>query len=127
MGEVYRARDTRLDRGDPLASAKLGVNGVGRNTVTLSPDGSLLVYVGERNGQSQLYRRPLNEFEVKPIPSTEGAGKWQISTDGAEEIVWARNGRELFYRQAQQWMSVAIQLEPDFHAEVPKSCLRDLS
>lgn len=81
---LVRRMTIALPEGEPLAGARLGVSGVGRNTIALSPDGTLLVYVGERSGRSQLYRRSLDEFEVKPIPGTEGASDPFFSPDGRQ-------------------------------------------
>jgi serine/threonine-protein kinase len=40
-----------------------------------------------------------NRFEiyVRPFPNV-GAGQWQVSNTGGVEPLWARSGRELFYR-----------------------------
>jgi hypothetical protein len=37
-----------------------------------------------------------------------GGGKWQISTDGATDPVWRRDGRALLYREAGHLMEAAI-------------------
>ena len=50
--------------------------------LALSPDGSLLAYVVEQDGKRQLFLRPLDEFEAKPIPGTEGATQPFFSPDG---------------------------------------------
>jgi serine/threonine protein kinase/Tol biopolymer transport system component len=81
---LVRRMTIALPDDEPLAGARFGVSGVGRNTIALSPDGQLLVYVGERSGQSQLYRRPLDEFEVRPVPGTEGATDPFFSPDGRQ-------------------------------------------
>jgi serine/threonine-protein kinase len=39
----------------------------------MSPNGTVLVYVGERGGVSQLFLRRLESFDTTPIPGTEGA------------------------------------------------------
>jgi serine/threonine-protein kinase len=48
------------------------------------------------------------------------SGKWQISTEGGEEPVWARSGREIFYRTGDKMMAVAIETKPEFVAARPK-------
>ena len=54
---------------------------------------------------------------MQPFP---GPGrKWQVSTDGGEEPVWARNG-ELFYRNANQMMAVETKTQPTFSAGTPR-------
>ena len=43
-------------------------------SLALSPDGSLLVYVSEHTGTTQLYKRSMDRFESpQPIPGTEQA------------------------------------------------------
>ncbi len=71
-----------LPDGEPLALAKFGPLGVGRTAVALSPDGSQLVYVAERNGKAQLYLRALSQFDAKPLAGTEGAYSPFFSPDG---------------------------------------------
>ena len=44
----------------------------------------------------------------------------QISTEGGVEPVWARNGRELFYRNGDKMMASAVQVKPTFAAAKPK-------
>ena len=55
---------------------------------------------------------------MQPYPGP--GGKWQISTEGGREPIWARNGREIFYRNGDQMMSVEITTEPTFSARTPK-------
>jgi serine/threonine-protein kinase len=55
----------------------------------LSPDGRWLAYVSNESGAHEVY--------VRPFPNTAD-GRWQISTQGGLEPVWAHSGRELFYR-----------------------------
>jgi Tol biopolymer transport system component len=74
-----------------------------------SPDGRWIAYVSDESGRYEIY--------VRPYPGP--GGKWQISTDGGEHVVWSRDGKEIFYRNAQKWMSAAVTLEPDFSADKP--------
>jgi eukaryotic-like serine/threonine-protein kinase len=56
------------------------------------------------------------------IPSFPGpGGKWQISTEGGGEPQWARNGRELFYRNGDRMMVVAVETQPTFRASSPRT------
>jgi serine/threonine-protein kinase len=48
----------------------------------ISPDGTAIAYVGDVDGQSQLFLRPLDDFEAHPIPGTEGAHQPFFSPDG---------------------------------------------
>ena len=75
-----------------------------------SPDGHWIAYVSDESGQYEVY--------VRPYP---GPGeKSQVSNGGGEHIVWSRDGKELFYRNAQKWMSAAVTLKPEFKAEKPR-------
>ena len=38
--------------------------------------------------------------------------KWQISTDGGSWPLWARSGREIFYRNRNRMMAAAVSAEP---------------
>ena len=53
----------------------------------LSPDGRWLSYVSDESGKDELY--------VVPIPGP--GGKWQVTTGGAVDSHWGRDGRELIY------------------------------
>ena len=65
----------------------------------LSPDGRWLAYVSNEAGREDVY--------VQSFPP--GQGKWMISNAGGTHPVWRRDGRELFYIQAQRsLMSVEI-------------------
>jgi len=50
--------------------------------LTLSPDGTVLVYVADLGGSTQLVKRPMNQLEGQPIPGTEGASNPFFSPDG---------------------------------------------
>jgi serine/threonine-protein kinase len=54
-----------------------------------SPDGRWLAYASSESGSMQIF--------VRPFPSSRGAGKWQVSTDGGRFPVWSPVGRTLFY------------------------------
>jgi eukaryotic-like serine/threonine-protein kinase len=75
-----------------------------------SPDGRWMAYVSDESGRNEIY--------VQPYPGP--GGKWQISTDGGNEPVWNRNGRELFYRSGDKMMAVDVTAQPSFVAGKPK-------
>ena len=77
---------------------------------TFSPDGRWLAYVSGESGRNEVY--------VQPFPGP--GGKWLISTEGGADPVWARNGRELFYRNGDKMMAVDIQTQPAFKAGTPR-------
>ena len=75
-----------------------------------SPDGHWLAYVSNESGHPEVY--------VQPYPGP--GGKWQISTEGGTEVVWNRNGRELFYRSGNKMMALDITTQPSFSAGKPR-------
>ncbi len=78
---------------------------------SFSPDGHWLAYHPNESGRSEVYVRPY------PGPGS----KWQISTNGGSEPVWARKGRELFYQQGDKMMVVSYSGEGDaFRAGTPR-------
>jgi Tol biopolymer transport system component len=77
---------------------------------TFSPDGRWLTYVSNESGRFEVY--------VRPFPGP--GGKRQISTEGGREPVWARNGKELFYRDGSKMMVVDVTTQPRFGATKPR-------
>ena len=76
----------------------------------LSPDGKWLAYSSTESGRREVY--------VQPFPGP--GGKWLISSEGGIAPVWARNGRELFYRNGPAMMAVDITTQPVFRAGTPR-------
>jgi Tol biopolymer transport system component/predicted Ser/Thr protein kinase len=68
-----------------------------------SPDGNWIAYVSEDSGRGEVY--------LKSFPDT--GGRTSISTQGGSEPVWARSGREIFYRQGDKLMVVDLSDGPD--------------
>jgi Tol biopolymer transport system component len=63
--------------------------GFNAHAPALSPDGRWIAYSSDESGQEEVY--------VRPFPDAN-SGRWQVSTNGGAEPLWARGGRELFYR-----------------------------
>ena len=64
-----------------------------------SPDGRWLAYCSNETGRFEVYVR-----------SVSGTGRRvQVSTDGGDQPGWARDGSEIFYRQDEKMMAVAVQ------------------
>src|SRR5262245_23834026 len=61
---------------------QLGGGGLDFPAVAVSPDGTMLAYVATRNGVRQIHVRPLDAFESRSIPGTEGALNPFFSPDG---------------------------------------------
>ncbi|MGQ0736235.1 MAG: protein kinase domain-containing protein [Acidobacteriota bacterium] len=75
-----------------------------------SPDGRWTVYSSDESGQDEIY------VEAFPGPG----GRTQVSSGGGGEPVWARNGREIFYRSGNRMMVVAVEPGPPFKTGVPR-------
>ena len=71
-----------LQESNRLALAELAPLGIGRRSLALSPDGTLLAYVVDNDGQGLLYLRRMDEFEARPLQGTEGAFGPFFSPDG---------------------------------------------
>ena len=69
----------------------------------LSPDDRWLAFVSDESGREEVY--------VRPFPGLDG--KWQISTEGGTQPMWSRDGKELFFRNGDRMMAVAISTEPE--------------
>jgi Tol biopolymer transport system component len=78
----------------------------------VSPDGRWIAYVSGESGHDEIY--------VRPFPAVNG-GRWQISSGGGTRPAWARSGRELFFLDAANRMSVvAVQPGSVFSFGTPK-------
>ena len=71
-----------LPESAPIAPIGNAPGPVGRPALAISPDGSKIVYVADIDGTTQLYLRPLDRFEVIPIPGTEDAYYPFFAPDG---------------------------------------------
>lgn len=78
------------------------------NYPALSPDGRWLADVSDESGRNEVYVRTFPGF----------TSKVQVSQDGGSEPVWARIGRELFYRSggvAEPWLvAAAVETSGEF-------------
>ena len=87
-----------------------GANGKGE--ASLSPDGRWLAYQSAESGRPQIH--------VRPFPNTKAA-EHQVSVDGGFSARWARDGRELFFIDAQNNVIVVpVTLSPRFSAGIPQ-------
>ncbi len=76
----------------------------------ISPDGRWLAYQSNASGQSEIY--------VTPFPNVT-TGKWQVSTSGGTQPLWARNAQELFYESMGALMRVSLTNSSTFAAGPP--------
>jgi serine/threonine-protein kinase len=75
-----------------------------------SPDGRFVAYVSAESGRNQVYVRPFRDT----------GGRWQVSSDGGNEVTWPRKGRELFYRNGRAILAVDVTTTPNFAAGKPR-------
>jgi len=81
------------------------------SSARLSNDGRWMAYTSVESGKAEIY--------VRPFPDVN-RGKWQVSSDGGENPLWSLDGRELFYRNGDSVIAVAVQAEPAFIAKKPE-------
>ncbi|MGZ8838990.1 MAG: TolB family protein, partial [Candidatus Aminicenantales bacterium] len=75
-----------------------------------SADGRWLAYSSNESGRYEVW--------VRPFPGP--GGRWQISKEGGLHPVWSKDGKQLFYRQANQVWVVDVGTESGFSAGKPR-------
>ena len=80
-----------------------------------SPDGQYVSFTSVESGKPEIY-----------VKRSDGAGgKWQISTDGGEEAIWNKNGKDLVYvTPNQNFMAVPINTKGTFESGTPVKLFR---
>ncbi len=87
-GAVTDVRDiVSVHQGD-TTTTPVAAEPYDEKAVALSPDGRWVAYESTETGGDEIY--------VRPFPDVNG-GKWQVSTGGGINPVWAHSGREIFY------------------------------
>ena len=82
----------------------------GESASAFSPDGRYIAYTSTETGT--------DEVIVETFPP--GGGKWQISTDGGINPVWARDGRALYFVAGQSMMAVDVDTRGTFSPGAPR-------
>jgi serine/threonine-protein kinase len=77
-----------------------------------SPNGRWLAYMSNETGRDEVY--------VQPFSVSGSGGTKQISVGGGTEPLWASDGRDLFYRNGDKMMAVAIEPEPELSVGTPR-------
>jgi Protein kinase domain/WD40-like Beta Propeller Repeat len=75
-----------------------------------SPDGRWLAYYSNESGQEEVW--------VRPYPGP--GGRWQISKDGGRAPLWSKDGKQLFYRKADQVWVADVRTEGGFLPGKPR-------
>jgi Tol biopolymer transport system component len=99
-----------LDGSKPIAIATTSFN---ERRPRFAPDGRFVAYESDESGQSDVF--------VQPVPPT--GGKWQISIGGGVEPSWRRDGRELYYVNANNDL-VAVPIALSDHTLAARSPVR---
>ncbi len=81
----------------------------------ISPSGKSMAYTSDESGQREVY--------VRPFPNVN-SGKWQVSTGGGQKPRWSPDGRELFYRNNDMVLVVAVETETIFRVGLPRELFR---
>ena len=117
---IFRALSSGAEGSDILAVSLAGDRKVTTLIATdrdelnaaLSPDNQWMAYQSNLSGRMEIY--------VRPFPNVDG-GQTLISTSGGTEPLWAPDGREIFYRSADnKLMSAAVTARDELVAETPK-------
>jgi eukaryotic-like serine/threonine-protein kinase len=84
----------------------------GAHSARFSPNGRFVAYDSNETGKMETY--------VQTFP--QQTGKWQISPSGGLEVLWRRDGKELFYLTPDnQLMAVPVNTDAaTFQAGIPK-------
>jgi Tol biopolymer transport system component len=107
------ARTGRVAVYDTLENREIEIPSTGSGTwgVTVSPDGSAVVYTSPVSGEYQNY--------LQPFPPT--GERYQISrTGGSEEPRWSKDGKKIYYRSGLRIMVVDVQLSPEIVISKPR-------
>jgi len=84
---------------------------------TISPNGRWIAYEQTKSTSGG----KAADIYVSPFPNVDD-GRWQISTNGGEDPIWARDGKELFYRSraGNAVVAVPVETESDFKYGKPE-------
>ena len=74
------------------------------HSARISPNGEWVAYVSNRSGEYRIY--------VQRFP--EGGTQIDVSAGAGREAVWSRDGRQLFYRNEDRMMAVAVDPGPEW-------------
>jgi eukaryotic-like serine/threonine-protein kinase len=106
-GDVFGVRmgDTTLN---PLVRSPAS-----EGLAALSPDGKWLAYSSNESGAFEVY--------VRPFPNASSA-RWQVSTAGGLYPLWSHDGKELFFKNKNNFLvSSTVQTTPTFRADAQRT------
>jgi serine/threonine-protein kinase len=100
-GDLYYMRTDSIGTPHPLV-----VTPYDERSPALSPNDRWVAYVSNETGRDEVYVRPLGP----------GPARWLVSTAGGGEPRWGRDGRELFYRNADSVFALSVRIDSQFSA-----------
>jgi Tol biopolymer transport system component len=103
-GRLISTLDVRTGRVTPLPQLQPGTN------PDLSPDGHWIAYDSNESKRDEVY--------VRPFPGLDR--KYQVSNQGGTQPLWARNGKQLFYRRQDQVWAVTVRTDRKFTTSEPR-------
>jgi eukaryotic-like serine/threonine-protein kinase len=114
IGNITNPRSAGLvSIGGGAAPKQLLASEFTKKNFKISPDGRWMAYESNESGRSEIY--------VRPFPSVDAGGRWQISTEGGTRPLWNHNGREVFYYLPPGiMMSVPVETGASFKAGTPR-------
>ena len=104
-----------LKLGDQIAARPLLQTQFNEHGGRISPDGRWLAYTSDESGRFEVYVRAFPEMD----------NKVQVSANGGFQGVWAANGQELFYRDADHVFAVSVVPGKKFAVTSPKKLFSD--
>ncbi len=104
-----------ISPGGMEAPRPFAVTSFNEKAPAFSPDGRFVAFVSDESGRDEVY--------AQLFPGT--GPKRLVSTDGGDEPVWSRDGRELFYRQGNAMMAVGVEPETEIGFGTPIELFED--
>jgi len=104
-GDIYVLRMDSERKPRPFAQSKFD-----EGAPRFSPDGHWIAYSSNESGRTEVY------VQAYPGPGA----KILISTEGGSDPTWRRQGGELYYRNGNKMMAVAVSAGGAFRAGAPK-------
>jgi serine/threonine protein kinase len=100
-GDLYYMKTDSIGTPHPLV-----VTPYDERSPAISPNDRWVAYVSNETGRDEVYVRPLGP----------GRARWLVSSAGGSEPRWGRDGRELFYRNADSVLAVSVRIDSQFSA-----------
>jgi len=97
--------DMQTRRVTPLLSSEAS-----ESTPALNPDGRWLAYASDETGRPEVY----------VVPVSGRGGKTQISSQGGADPLWAKDGRQLFFRNENKVLVADVLSEGGFSSGKPR-------